>query len=109
MPSKVVIKPAKSAPAVGTLENGVPYSNAGGNPLFGTDYLADAGNTSFSPDTFAHYPSQGFDCIFKDGSVQFIQSVPAFGFISAGQLTTGENNTSRQEYDQVFNWLETSN
>ena len=50
--------------------------------LFGTDYLADAGNTSFSPRTFAHYPSQGFDCIFMDGSVQFVQSTLTFKFIT---------------------------
>jgi len=100
---------ASSAPAVGTIENGVPYSSPGGNLLFGTDYLADTNNTSFSPNTFAHYPSQGFDCVFKDGSVQFVQSAPAFSFVSSGQLTTGENNPSRQEYDQVFNWLETGN
>jgi prepilin-type N-terminal cleavage/methylation domain-containing protein len=81
---------------------------ASGNPLFGTDYLG-GGAAAFSPATFAHYPSQGFDCIFKDGSVQFVQSVSAFQFICGnigGPLVTDESANSAQQYNQVFNWLE---
>ncbi len=80
-------------------------NGSGGNALFGTDYLG-GGASAFSPATFAHYPSQGFNCIFKDGSVQFVQSIPAFQFISSGQLITDESATSHQQYDQLFNWLE---
>jgi len=82
---------------------------AGGVSLMGSDYLADTGTTAFSPGTFAHYPSQGFDCMFKDGSVQFVQSINAFNFIASGQLTTAETTTSHEQYDQVFNWLENGN
>jgi hypothetical protein len=80
-------------------------AGSGGNALFGTDYLG-GGGSAFSPNTFAHYPSEGFDCIFKDGSVQFVQSVPAFQLISGGTLVTDESTTSHQQYDQIFNWLE---
>jgi prepilin-type N-terminal cleavage/methylation domain-containing protein len=88
-------------PAFSTI---VPGS--GGNLLFGVDFLADSGGSAFSPGNFAHYPSQGFDCMFKDGSVQFIQSVPAFQFISGGNLTTAESQQSALEYDSIFNFLE---
>jgi len=86
--------------------------------LFGTDYLAtptdDQGGytapvTRFSPDYYAHYPSQGFDCIFTDGSVQFIQSVPAFNFISQGRLVTAETSDSATQYAQLYYWLENGN
>jgi prepilin-type N-terminal cleavage/methylation domain-containing protein len=80
---------------------------SGGNKLFATDYLADTGGTSaFSPGSFAHYPAQGFDVMFKDGSVQFVQSVPAFNYISQGNLVSAESEQSYDGYDQVFNWLE---
>jgi prepilin-type N-terminal cleavage/methylation domain-containing protein/prepilin-type processing-associated H-X9-DG protein len=32
----------------------------------------------FGPSTFAHYPNHGFNILFTDGSVKFVQSVPAF-------------------------------
>jgi len=82
---------------------------SGGLHLFGTDYLGTGGATAFSPNTFPHYPSQGFDCLFTDGSVQFIQSVPAFQFISSGALITDETQPSRNQYCQIFNWLENGN
>ena len=112
---------AKNAPDVGTSEfNSTPpisYVNPGGGGLFGTDYLATgAGNgigdtttSSFSPVSFAHYPAQGFNVMFRDGSVQFVQSKTAFQFISGGNLITDESGTSHQEYDLLFNYLETGN
>ena len=75
-------------------------SGAGGNALFGTDYLG-SGPSAFSPNTFAHYPAEGFNCIFKDGSVQFVQSVPAFQLVSGGTFSS--------QYDQLFNLLENGN
>jgi len=88
-----------------------------GPHLYAVDYLATGagtgiGNTtssSFSPASFAHYPSPGFDCIFVDGSVQFVQSVSAFNFISSGQLITDESTQSHEQYNQIFNWLENGN
>ena len=86
----------------------VPAS--GGNALLAVDYLADTGAASaFSPGNFAHYPSPGFNCIFKDGSVQFIQNVPVFKFIAAGNLKTEESLQSAVEYDSIFNFLENNN
>jgi prepilin-type N-terminal cleavage/methylation domain-containing protein len=109
---------APSAPAAGTMENGFPYSPPGGLALFGTDYLAtgagvgigDTSTSGFSPTSFAHFPAEGFDVLFRDGSLQFVQSVSAFKFITtAPGLVTDESGTSHQEYDQMFNWLETGN
>jgi len=84
---------------------------AGGSHLFGTDYMG-SGPSAFSPDTFAHYPSPGFDCLFTDGSVQFVQSVLTFNFVSSGQLASAdsqdEGQTPNEQYDQIFNWLENS-
>ncbi len=37
--------------------------------------------TAFKPDTFAHYPSHGFDILFTDGSIKFVQSPEAFNYI----------------------------
>ena len=98
------------------MPNGGPYTApGGGNGLFGTDYLDNGGGSAFSPKTFAHYPAQGFNVIFRDGSAQFVQSKTAFGFITTGGnpagsgLLTDESNTSHQEYDQMFNYLENGN
>ena len=85
--------------------------------LFGTDYLASPVSditgatavTTFSPNTFAHYPSPGFDCLFMDGSVQFVQSVSAFNYIAAGKLISGESVASAQSYAMVYGWLESGN
>jgi prepilin-type N-terminal cleavage/methylation domain-containing protein len=84
--------------------------------LFGVDYMAsqssDLGGTgvtattAFSPTYFAHYPSPGFDCIFMDGSVQFVQSVQTFNVVSSGQLVTAPGAASAQQYDQIYSWLE---
>jgi hypothetical protein len=68
-----------------------------GNALFGTDYLASGGASAFSPSMFEHYPSQGPDCIFKDESAQFVQSVPVFNFITTGNFIADETQASREE------------
>jgi prepilin-type N-terminal cleavage/methylation domain-containing protein len=59
-----------------------------GRHLFGTDQVGASGSAaaSFSATAFAHYPAQGFDCVFTDGSVSFIQSVPAFASITSGNF-----------------------
>jgi prepilin-type N-terminal cleavage/methylation domain-containing protein len=75
----------------------------GGNPVFATDYLG-GGAGSFSPNTFAHYPGQGFNCVFKDGSVKFAQSMDAFNFV-----TTTFNGSSMTDYNEVFDLLESAN
>jgi len=85
--------------------------------LFGVDYLAgpasDLGGpatiTAYSPNYFAHYPSQGFDCIFADGSVQFVQSFLTFNLVSSGTLATAASTQSNVQYDQVYTWLENGN
>jgi prepilin-type N-terminal cleavage/methylation domain-containing protein len=88
---------------------------SGGRHLFGTDQVgasADA-TVSFTSTTFAHFPAQGFNCLFTDGSVQFIQSVPAFQLVTGGAFPgLGQNNemvSVREAYDQFFNLLENGN
>jgi prepilin-type N-terminal cleavage/methylation domain-containing protein len=85
---------------------------SGGSQLFGTDYLG-SGPSVFNPLTFAHYPGKGFDVLFKDGSVKFVQSVLAFQAVSSGQLASADANDeslgSNEEYCQIFNWLENGN
>jgi type II secretory pathway pseudopilin PulG len=112
---------APSAPAVGTVEfppPGFAYGGPGGNKLFATDYLAtgagvgigDGSNSGFSPATFAHYPAEGFNVLFKDGSSQFVQSKTAFSFLTSGSgLLTDESTASHEQYDMMFNYLETGN
>ena len=84
---------------------------SGGNHLFATDFLSSSDGTtsSFSQGFFAHYPSKGFDVLFTDGSVKFVQSVPAFNMVANGQLPTTETATSNEAYNGFFNLLEGSN
>jgi len=108
-------------PRVLDVTNGVVYraypktssiwsgSSAGGNGLFATDYVGAASPAVFSPTTFAHFPSQGFNCIFRDGSVQFVESVSAFKLVTGGNFTTDESSGSLENYCQFFNDLESGN
>jgi prepilin-type N-terminal cleavage/methylation domain-containing protein len=89
--------------------------------LFGTDYLDTpvtdapgyvAPSTMFGPNYYAHYPSQGFDVLFTDGSVQFVQSVSAFNYIAQAAtdgFVTAESVTSAEDYAQLYTWLENGN
>jgi hypothetical protein len=82
--------------------------------LFGVDYMASPATdltsftvaTAYSSTFFAHYPSPGFDCLFTDGSVQFVQSVLTFNLVTSGLLVTAQTAASAQQYDQVYSWLE---
>ena len=91
---------------------GFSYLAPGGRHLFGTDNMAvlDA-IASFSPGTFAHYPAQGFNCLFTDGSVSFVQSVTTYKFIDGGHLPgpvtpSNEGVPVPQKYDAIYSWLE---
>jgi prepilin-type N-terminal cleavage/methylation domain-containing protein len=85
--------------------------NNGGSHLFATDFMSpsDSATSLYSPGYFAHFPSQGFNCLFTDGSVEFVQSKLAFSMVQNGQLPTQETATSNQAYDQFFNYLENAN
>jgi len=106
--------PTDGGPSVGSMQNGVAYVPPGGRHLFGTDNVAVLDTpSSFTATSFSHFPAEGFDCLFTDGSVSFVQSVPAFQYISTGQLPgsgpNSPNNESApvpQQYDQIYNWLE---
>jgi prepilin-type N-terminal cleavage/methylation domain-containing protein len=104
--------PAPDSFTVKGLTTTFAYTLPGARHLFATDCLAvlDA-PTSFSQNSFSHFPSQGFDVLFTDGSVSFVQSVQAFNFISTGQLAgpnTPDNEAPPvpQDYDAIYNWLE---
>jgi prepilin-type N-terminal cleavage/methylation domain-containing protein len=71
------------------------------NFLYGGLPTAHYTRSAFSPNTFAHYPSQGFNVLFTDGAVQFVQSVAAFNSVSSGQLTDQSLG-----YSQLYEWLE---
>jgi prepilin-type N-terminal cleavage/methylation domain-containing protein len=86
--------------------------------LFGTDYLDTpatdapgyaAPSTTFGPNYYAHYPAVGFDVLFTDGSVQFVQSVSAFNYIAQAAtdgFVTAESTQSAEDYAQLYTWLE---
>ena len=84
---------------------------AGGHHLFNTDFLSsgDSAVSTFAPGFFAHYPAEGFNVAFTDGSVSFVQSPSAFNMVSQGQLPTTETPGSNEAYDQFFNYLENGN
>jgi prepilin-type N-terminal cleavage/methylation domain-containing protein len=88
---------------------------SGGRHLFGTDQVgaSSSATAAFTSTTFAHYPAQGFNCLFTDGSVSFVQSVSAFQLIAGGTFPgLGQNNETtsvREAYDQFFNDLENGN
>ncbi len=102
-----------SEPATGATvgPNIAPVPGSGGSHLFATDFLSSSDGTtsSYSPGFFAHYPSQGFNVLFTDGSVNFVQSVSAFNMVAQGLLPTVETGASNLAYDQFFNFLENSN
>jgi hypothetical protein len=85
--------------------------SGGGSHIFGTDFLSgkDGVTSSYTPDDFAHYPAQGFNVVFTDGSVRFVQSVSAFNMVSQGNLPTTETTGSNEAYDQFFDYLENAN
>ena len=95
-----------------TVGSGIaPVPASGGNQLFATDFLSSVDGTAsqFSQGYFAHYPAQGFDVLFRDGSVSFVQSVSGFQMVSQGLLPTVESGVSNLAYDQFFDFLENAN
>jgi prepilin-type N-terminal cleavage/methylation domain-containing protein len=88
---------------------------SGGNHLFGMDQVgaSSSATATFDQNSFAHYPGKGFNCIFTDCSVKFVQSPPAFQLIAGGMFPgLGQNNEAvpvREAYDQLFNYLENGN
>jgi prepilin-type N-terminal cleavage/methylation domain-containing protein len=90
--------------------NGAPNPGSGGSHLFATDFLSskDGAVSQFASGFFAHYPAQGFSCLFSDGSVSFVQSETAFNMVANGAVTVtadAGNNT----YDLLYNYLENGN
>jgi prepilin-type N-terminal cleavage/methylation domain-containing protein len=104
--TSVFTEPAGQVPGY----NGAPNPGSGGSHLFATDFLSsgDGKVSAFAPGFFAHYPAQGFSCLFTDGSVSFVQSVNAFNMVANGAVTVtadAGNNT----YDLLYNYLENGN
>lgn len=84
---------------------------SGGNSLFATDFMSpgDGPGSAYAQGYFAHYPSKGFDVLFRDGSVKFVESVSAFNMVASGNLPTQETAVSNDAYNQFFNYLENGN
>lgn len=88
------------------------YTPPGGRHFFSTDCLAIVnGPSTFAQNSFSHFPSQGFDVLFTDGSVSFVQSPTAYNFIATGQLAdpntpSNEGAPVPQDYDAIYSWLE---
>jgi prepilin-type N-terminal cleavage/methylation domain-containing protein len=104
--------PAPGSLTVKGLTDTFAYTPPGGRHFFATDCLAilDA-PSSFAQNSFSHFPSQGFDVLFTDGSVDFVQNRTLFQFISTGQLAgpstpSNEGAPVPQNYDAIYNWLE---
>jgi prepilin-type N-terminal cleavage/methylation domain-containing protein len=97
-------EPAGQAPGY----QGLPNPGSGGNHLFMTDFLSsgDGDVSTFAPGFFAHYPAEGFNVLFTDGAVSFVQSRHGFDMVAHGGLPTDESTGSNQAYDLFFNYLE---
>jgi prepilin-type processing-associated H-X9-DG protein len=70
--------------------------------------------SGFGPNTFAHYPSRGFNVLFTDGSVRFVQNRLALDMVIYG--LPGDNGSlpppfvygiaGRTDYEYLFGFLE---
>jgi prepilin-type N-terminal cleavage/methylation domain-containing protein len=102
---------ARAYPKTSSIWSGPGAGAGGGSHIFGTDFLSSADGTtsSFSPGYFAHYPAQGFNVVFTDGSVRFVQSVTGFNMVAQGQIPTTETTGSNEAYDWFFDLLENAN
>ena len=102
----------KGSPADGGSPANFDYTPPGGRHFFSTDCLAiQPGRSAFTQNTFSHFPSQGFDVLFTDGSVCFVQNPTPYQFIATGQLAdpstpSNEGAPVPQDYDAIYNWLE---
>lgn len=72
------------------------------NCVYGGVPTAQFTSPAYGPNTFAHFPGQGFDVLFTDGSVQFVQSAPAFNIIVAAP----NDLWNQPEYAEFYGWLE---
>ncbi len=62
-------------------------------------YTIFPSSVQFNPSIFPHYPSHGFNVLFADGSVKYVQSVEAFNFTR--WLDDGDDT-----YSKFFQMLE---
>ncbi len=87
---------------------GVGNPGSGPSHLLMTDFLSagDSITSTFSPEAFAHYPSQGFNVVFMDGSVQFVEARTAYSMVAGGGVTVQETPACNASYDLFFNFLE---
>jgi prepilin-type N-terminal cleavage/methylation domain-containing protein len=87
---------------------------SGQNHVFATDYIGSSGTSSFTQQTFAHFPGKGFSTVFTDGSTKYVVSVPAYNMVAGtpggeGPILTAEGTPSAEQYDYFLNLLENSN
>jgi prepilin-type N-terminal cleavage/methylation domain-containing protein len=78
------------------------------HPVLGSFTAYTATTPKFDPNTFAHYPSRGFNVLFTDGAVEFVQSAPAFDLVASGDidLASYAGAFTFERYEQLYNYLE---
>ncbi len=101
-------KVARALPKLSSTWNG---PGSGGNKLFAMDFFGIVSPSTYTRDTFAHYPGKAFSCLFFDGSAKFVQSAgPQGAFAMVTQppyvITDEFNILSHEEYDALYNALE---
>lgn len=88
--------------------NGAVNPGSGPVHLLMTDFLSggDTQTSSFTSSTFAHYPAEGFNCLFMDGSVNFVEAKTAYNMVAGGGVTVSDTAACNASYDLFFNYLE---
>ncbi len=88
---------------------------SGGSHVFATDYIGASGTSSFTKETFAHFPGQGFPTLFTDGACRYVVNKTAFNMVAGspgqpafyqGPIITDESTQSHEQYDAFLNLLE---
>ncbi|HEU5396129.1 MAG TPA: type II secretion system protein [Verrucomicrobiae bacterium] len=76
--------------------------------VFALDWVACQSSgigVPFTPDYWAHWPGQGLDVCYTDGSAKLATLTPTQFRNIVNLLTTDESQSSALKYDTVFNYL----
>ena len=70
---------ARAFPKLSSIWNG---PGSGANHVFATDWIGGNSPSSFTADSFAHFPGKGFSTVFVDGSVKYVVSPQAYDLVA---------------------------
>jgi hypothetical protein len=97
----------RAFPKLSSIWNG---PGSGQNHVFATDWVGGNSPSSFTRNTFAHFPGKGFSAVFMDGSTKYVNSPTAYALIAGPPgIVTDETGPSHDEYDYFLNLLENAN